>query len=130
MLVVDGEQGSEPLWPWAGAGKHVNRGVGEELLTHLLRALEDAGWDLQPVDGGLQDAAPIPLEMTKTRGPSPVVHVLGERWSQQNTGQGDDGRRTQRSGDREEVGPAWRGSPHRRGGMGEGDPERCSKRIE
>ena len=71
----------KPVWPWAGAGKHVDRGVGEELLADLWRAPEDTGWNLQPVDRGLQDTAPIPLEMTELRGPSSVVHVLGERWS-------------------------------------------------
>src|SRR5207245_5841384 len=50
MLVVNGEQGSEPLWRWAGAGKYVDRGIGEELLAHLLRGTEDAFWSLQPVE--------------------------------------------------------------------------------
>ena len=86
-------------------------------------------WNLQPVDRGLQDAAAIPFEMTKTRGPSSVVRVLGERWSQQETSQGDDGRRTQRSGDREDVGPAWRGSPYRGSGVGNGNPERALVRM-
>src|SRR5216683_2204215 len=130
MPVVDSKQGSEPQWPRAGKGKQVGRGVGEELLAYMWRVPEDAGRNLQPVDRGPQDTAPIPLEMTESRGPSSVVHVLGERWSQQNAGQGEDGRRAQRSGDREDVGPAWRGSPHRGGVMGNGDPERCSERVE
>ena len=69
MLIVDSEQGSEPLWLRASAGDNMDRGVGEELLADLWRAPEDTGWNLQPVDRGLQDAAPVPLEMTETRGP-------------------------------------------------------------
>jgi len=94
MLVVDREQGSEPRWWRAGAGEHVDRGVGEELLDDLCRAPEDTVWSLQPVDRGLQHTAAIPLEMSETRGPSSVVHVLGKRWNQQNTGQREDARRS------------------------------------
>src|SRR2546425_288235 len=130
MLVVDGEQGSNPLWPRAGAGKHVDCGVGEKLLAHLWRAPEDALWNLQPIERGLQDAAPIPLEDDQNAGPSSVVNVLGERWSQQNTGQRDDGRPTQRYGDREDVGQAWPRSPYRGSGMGNGNPERRPERVE
>jgi len=91
---VDREQGSEPRWWRAGASEHVDRGVGEELLDDLCRAPEDTVWSLQPVDRGLQHTAAIPLEMSETRGPSSVVHVLGKRWNQQNTGQREDARRS------------------------------------
>ena len=79
MLVLDRKQGREPRWRRAGAGKHVDRGVGEELLAHQGRAREGAVPNLQPVDRCAQDTAAIPFEVTETRGPSSVVHVLGER---------------------------------------------------
>ena len=86
------------MWPRTSAGDHMDRSVDEELVPDLWRVSQDAARYTQPVGRGLQDTASVPLEMTETGGLSSVIHVLGERGSKQNTGQGNDGRRTERSG--------------------------------
>src|SRR4029453_15103304 len=95
VSVGDSKQGRESRWPRAGAGAHVDRGVGEELLAPLKRDRESAGRNRQPAERSLEHTAAVPLEMTKTWGPASVVRIVGQRRTEQDTGQGENRSRAQ-----------------------------------